>query len=273
MSRAAWGSIASTFEELWQTRALLMSLVARDLRTRYAGSSGGLLWAVLAPLLQLLILTTVFSYVLKVRFGDDGRASFAVALAWGMFPWIAVQEGAVRSTSALLEGSVMVKRMAFPPALLLVQPVFSALVHEIVALGLLLLVMPLLGVSPTSGSLWILVPLAAQAAFAVGIGWILGVSNVYFRDTAHVVGPLLQAWFYLTPIVYPLEAAPAALKGVLGLNPLSGIVEGFRSFAMVGSLSDVGRWSLLWSGCAGLGVLLLGALVVAKARDEIADLV
>lgn len=255
---------------LWSRRGLLRALVGRDLRTRYAGSSAGLLWAVVGPLLQIAILTTVFSMVLRVRFGEDPRVPFALALAWGLFPWIAFQEGVARATTSVVDGGVLVKRMAFPPEVVLTQPVLSAAVQLLLALGALLAVMPLLGVLPAASIPLCLLPLALQVVLATGVGWILGVLHVYLRDTAQVVVAALQAWFYLTPIVYSAEAAPAGLRGLLSLNPLCGIVEGFRAFALGGPAP----WgALAWSASVAVAALAAGAVAVSRARDEMADLV
>lgn len=260
----------ASLQLLWSRRGLLRALVGRDLRTRYAGSSAGLLWAVVGPLLQIAILTTVFSLVLRVRFGEDARAPFALALAWGLFPWIAFQEGVARATTSLVDGGVLVKRMAFPPEVVLAQPVLSAAAQLLVALGVLAVLMPLFGVLPSASILLCLLPLALQVVLATGVGWILGVLNVYLRDTAQVVVAALQAWFYLTPIVYSAEAAPPGLRGLLGLNPLSGIVEGYRAFALGGPTPWGG---LAWSALVAFAALAGGALVVSRARNEMADLV
>ena len=114
------------------------------------------------------------------------------------------------------------------------------------------------------------IPLVILVALAIGIGWILGVLHVYFRDTAQVVIAALQAWFYLTPIVYTLEIAPEALRGALALNPLSGIVEGFRAFALGGA---VPWWGLAWSAAVASIALFAGARAASRVRAEVADLV
>lgn len=250
-------------------RELLASLVLRDLRIRYAGSAAGLAWAIVGPLLQLVILTTVFSLVLQVRLGDAG-APFPVALAWGFFPWLAFQEGVSRATTALVDGGVLVKRLGLRPEILLAQPVFAALVPELAALAALVALSPFLGAPLHAGVVLCALPLAIQVAFTLGIGWILGVAHVYLRDTAQVVTAALQAWFYLTPIVYPLDIAPVALRGFLAANPVSGIVLSFRAFA----LGEAVPWgALAWSGgCAALA-LVGGALLVSRARRELPDLV
>jgi len=269
--RAERPSAAAPLRELWGKRDLLRALVVRDLRTRYAGSSAGVFWAVVNPLVQIAILTTVFSMVLQVRFGAVAAGvPFAVVLAWGLFPWIGFQEGLVRATTALADSGVLVKRMAFPPEIVLVQPVLTATVHECVALALLVVAMPILGVGLPVTLPLCLLPLAIQVALAVGVGWILGVLHVYIRDTAQVVVAALQAWFYLTPIVYAVESAPKALRSLLSINPLAGIIVNFRAFAL-GEPADWG--ALAWSAAAAALAVAGGAFALSRARAEIADLV
>jgi lipopolysaccharide transport system permease protein len=256
--------------ELWRQRRLLGALVLRDLRSRYAGSSAGIFWAVANPLVQIVILTVVFSFVLQVRLAATQNAPFPVVLAWGLFPWIGIQEGVVRATTSLVESGVMIKRMAFRPGILLAQPVLSAAVHQVIALGLLVVTMPLLGVPLRATLPLCIVPFAVQIALTVGIGWILGVLHVYFRDTAQAVVAALQAWFYLTPIVYTLDTAPESLRRLLLINPLCGIVEVFRSLALGGPMA----WgAFAWSVVAAALMLAAGARVLSYARAEIADLV
>lgn len=266
MSRAALDPIA----ELWRERRLLGTLVMRDLRSRYVGSSVGLFWAVAGPLLQIVILTVVFSFVLQVRLAVAGGAPFPIVLAWGLFPWIGIQEGIARSTTSLVEGGVMIKRMAFRPGILVAQPVLAAAIQQAIALAVLVLVMPLLGVPLRPTLLLCFLPFALQIGLTIGIGWILGVLHVYFRDTAQAVVAALQAWFYLTPIVYTLDTAPPALRRLLLINPLCGIVEVFRAFALGGPMP----WgAFAWSALVTLLALVAGARVLSRGRAEIADLV
>jgi ABC-type polysaccharide/polyol phosphate export permease len=264
------GSSRQPIVELFRQRSLLRDLVIRDLRTRYAGSAAGLLWALINPLIQIAILTTVFSLVLKVRFAGQERAPFAVNLAWGLFPWLGVQEGISRATTALCENGTLIKRMAFPPEVVLVQPIISAAIQQVIALSLLVCLTPLLGASDAWTTPLCVLPLAVQLCLTVGIGWILGVLHVYFRDTSHVVVAALQAWFYLTPIVYSIESAPRPLQGLLSFNPLTGIIECFRALALGGTIP----WASLGLSLAGAAAALaVGSLAVARARAEIADLV
>jgi lipopolysaccharide transport system permease protein len=257
-------------QELWNERALLASLVMRDLRARYAGSSVGLVWALASPLLQIVILTLVFSFVLDVRLQGPGDAPFPIVLAWALFPWIGFQEAIARGTTSLVDGGVMIKRMAFRPGILVAQAAFSAAVQQVAALALLTALMPLLGVAVQPTVVLCILPFALQLCLMIGLGWILGVLHVYFRDTAQVVVVTLQAWFYLTPIVYTLNTAPETLQRLLLVNPLCGIVETFRAFALGGTVPWL---ALAWSVVAGVLTLVAGARVLSRARGEIADLV
>lgn len=259
----------SALASLFARRDLLLSLVLRDLRARYAGSAAGLAWAVVNPLFQLAILTAVFSVVLRIRLGA-GHAPFAVTLAWGFFPWLAFQEGVARGTTALVDGGVLLRRMALGPETLIAQPVLAAVVQEAVALAALVALTPALGATLRPAVLLCVVPLGIQVLLTLGIGWILGVLHVYLRDTAQVVGAALQAWFYLTPIVYPLELAPEWVRGLLSANPVTGIVLSFRGFA----LGEPVPWgALCWSAtCAG-AALAVGGLALGRSRAELGDLV
>jgi lipopolysaccharide transport system permease protein len=250
---------------------MLSSLVVRDLRTRHAGSLGGLAWAVLTPLFQLVILTTVFSLVLQVRLGGAAAGvPFAVTLAWGFFPWLAFQEGVGRATTALVDNGVFLRRMAFPPAVVLAQPILASVVELLVALVLLTAAMPLLGVAIPDTLPLVVVPVLLGALLALGVAFLVGTLHVYFRDANEIVGAVLQAWFYLTPIVYTLEIAPPALRGLLAVNPLCGVVGGYRAFALG---QPVPFLALAWSACCAAVLLWLGAKALTRAGPEMADLV
>lgn len=257
--------------EIWRERRALLALVGRELRVRQAGSLGGMAWAVLVPLAQLLILTTVFSLVLRVRLSGMGsEVPFAVTLAWGFFPWLAFQDAVSRGTTLLVDQGTLVKRMGFSPAVLLAQPVLAAQAQLMVSLGLLLLLMPVLGVPISAGAPLILIAMLCGSMLALGAVFFLGTLQVYFRDTSQIVGVALQALFYLTPIVYTVEMAPDALRFLLALNPLSGVVGAYRAFALGLPIPLLG---LGWSFVCSIILLVAGGWALGRARPEMADLV
>ncbi len=261
------------FALLWRRRDLLALLVGRDLRARFAGSLLGVGWVIVTPLVQLAVLTLIFSTVLRVRFAADGALAgspFALVLAWGLFPWIAAQDGLARATSSLVDGAVLVRRMSVEPAILPVVPVLANLAQVVVTLAVVALLSALLGEPPATTVVLCLPVLLLQTVLVLGAGWISAFAHVYSRDSAAVVGALLQVWFYLSPIVYPVSAAPESLQLLLWLNPMAGITESLRAFALGGEPP----WLALgWSAACALGVLAVALRVVERASAEVPDLV
>jgi lipopolysaccharide transport system permease protein len=254
----------------WRARGVVAALVARDLRGRYVGSTLGLVWAVVNPLAQLAIFTFVFSTVLAVRFGTDD-VPFVLYLAAALFPWLAFQESVLRSATCLVENAVLVKRVVFPVEVLPVQIALSALIHQLIALALLLVLMVALGVPPRPAALALPALLALQLLLTIGVGWIVAAAHVLFRDTAQLLGVVFPMWFYLTPIIYPYHLVPAYLRPVLALNPLTALVEAYRDVLLHGVVPLGGRE--LWLAFVSVAVFYGGAAVFARSRGEIADLV
>lgn len=269
-SSAVRPSAAALPHAVWRARAVVAALVARDLRGRYAGSALGLFWSVVNPLAQLAIYTFVFSTVLSVRFGT-GDVPFVLYLAAALFPWLAFQESVLRSATCLVDNSVLVKRVVFPIEVLPVQIAVTALVHQLIALGLLLCLMVGLGVPPRASLLALPLIVVIQLLLTIGIGWTVAALHVYFRDTAQLLGVLFPMWFYLTPIIYPTQLVPAGLRPLLALNPLSALVEAYRDVLLHGVVPAGPRE--LWLVAMSLGTLVLGAVVFTRARRDFADLV
>lgn len=263
-------SAAALPRAVWRARAVVAALVARDLRGRYVGSTLGLFWSVVNPLAQLAIYTFVFSTVLSVRFGTSDMP-FVLYLAAALFPWLAFQESVLRSATCLVDNSVLVKRVVFPIEVLPVQIAVTALVHQLIALVLLLGLMVALGVSPHLSLLALPLLVVLQLLLTIGIGWTVAALHVYFRDTAQLLGVLFPMWFYLTPIIYPTQLVPAGLRPVLALNPLSALVEAYRDVLLHGVVPFGARE--LWLAAVSLGALALGAVVFTRARRDFADLV
>jgi ABC-type polysaccharide/polyol phosphate export permease len=255
---------------VWRARRVVQALVARDLRGRYVGSSFGVLWSIANPLTQLAIFTFVFATVLKVRFGD-GELPFVLYLACALFPWLAFQESVQRSTTCLVDNAVLVKRVVFPVEVLPVQLALSALVHQLIALTLLLVLMTAFGVLPGPALLALPVLVAVQLLFTIGLGWGAAALHVYFRDTGQMIGVLLPMWFYLTPIIYPYDLVPDFLRPALALNPLTTLVQDYRDLFLHGVVPFGVREA--WLVAASLGVFAAGASLFGRARGEFADLV
>ncbi len=249
---------------------LLGEFTRRDFKGRYAGSVMGFLWSFVQPLWSLALFTFLFSTVMKVSPGNDARTNnFAIFLFCGLLPWMATQEGIIRATTAITENATLVKKMSFPSGLLVWAMVLAALLHEAIALTLFLLVLGVTGQLSPAG-LWILlIAVPLQVALTAGLGFLAAAVNVFFRDTAQINSMLLQGWFYLTPIVYPLGLVPDRFERYLALNPLTALVVLYREALLGGSMPDLATLTPLAASAAV--ALSLGVWVFRRLKPTFAD--
>ncbi|PLY14732.1 MAG: hypothetical protein C0631_09410 [Sedimenticola sp.] len=245
-------------------------LSARDLKQRSAGSYLGWLWLVLQPAFMLLIYTFVFGVILKVRFQTgSGTGDFALYLMAGLFPFNAFREAADRSTSSLTSNRQLIQRVVFPPVLLPLVVSMTSLVTEIAGLAIVALAVLVMGEGLTP---WVLMfPLLMLARFLLnlGVGWVLSVLNVFFRDMNQLIGMLLTLLFFGTPIIYPASLVPEKWVWIYKLNPFYHLVSAYRSIFIEGIPPEVGFYIVLVLSAV---IALLGLVFFSKTLDRAKDL-
>ncbi|GAB4246830.1 MAG: ABC transporter permease [Acidobacteriota bacterium] len=262
--------VVATF--LKEHRVLLGELVRRDIRTRYTGSLLGLFWSVLNPLLQLALYTLVFSVFLKVKLGDGAsHARFAEYLFCALLPWTGLQEAWTRGTRGFLDHANLIKKTRFPLELIPLSLALSALVHQVVATAVFVPVLAWRGTLEWTFLVWLPLLLVVELLMMLGGGLLLGVLNVFVRDTAHVVGVLFMFLFWGTPIVYPKSSVPEPFLSVLELNPLTHMVDAFR-YSFFGE-NPPEPWGIIYWAAASLLLLVLGLRLLRQTRAEVLDLV
>ena len=249
---------------------LLKEMVVRDVRSRYAGSSLGLLWAFAHPILWMLLYTGVFSLVLRVPV-EAAYASFPEFLMAGLLPWMAIQEGIARSASTLVDNAAMVKKTVFPVETLVLSVVLAAVVNELIALAIFAVYVGLVGHLSLAWLPLLLPALLLQVVMTFGLGCIAATLTAFVRDTAHAVGIALTVVFYATPIVYPASLVPERLRPILEANPLTHLVDVYRRAFTLHEAPPAGSVIYLTVFCAAVG--LLGAALFARARPHFADLI
>ena len=226
---------------LTRHRDLLSQMVVTDLRGRYVGSSLGLFWSVIHPLVMILIYTVVFSRVMGSRLpGSADPYSYGIYLCAALLPWMAFQEVVTRSTTLFPDNANLVRKIAFPKVILYGFVTLSSAINFALALGVFVAVLLAMGHVPHwTFLLW--PPLVAlQLAFGLGLGLVASVLHVFVRDTAQLVGVLFQVWFWLTPIVYVESILPAWLQRAERLNPLYHFGETHRAIVLDGSVPPLG---------------------------------
>jgi lipopolysaccharide transport system permease protein len=277
VKRSAIGAISTLvrdlvtpFRVLVAHRSTIEAFVRRDIRGRYVTSALGLSWALIQPLVLLLLYTFVFAHVLNVRFGAGGTTgSFALYLFCGMLPWLAFAEGLTRSASVIVEQTPLIKKVVFPSEILPAYVVISALVTELAGLLILLGAVGLY----YHGLGWsvVLLPLVLvlQFLFTMGIGWVLASLNVFLRDIGQVLGMALTLWMFLTPIFYPAELMPKRYGWVLYLNPMYYVVQAYRDVILEGH-SPVGSQFLVL-GVFAAACFVLGHWFFRRSKHAFVD--
>jgi len=218
---------------LWRQRWLFLSLVEREIRNRYAGSMGGVAWAFLHPLLLLAIYAFVFRAVFRVEIPDMEGRPFVMFVALGLWPWMAFQEAVQRGAQAIQNNAGLIKKIAFPQALLVYGAVLATFVVHLIGYFAALGLLALWGYPPAlAGVPMMLVSLLFLGMLALALALICAAIQVLPRS-GPCAGPLLMVAFYATPILYPLSLVPARVREWMALNPLVALIEPLHGGAAV----------------------------------------
>jgi ABC-type polysaccharide/polyol phosphate export permease len=251
-------------EELARFRQLLWNLVLRDLKVRYRNSVLGVIWSLLNPLLMTLVFTFVFTVMIR-----SGIEKFPVFLLCGLLPWNLFSASVLGSTSSILNNAPLVKKVYFPREVLPISVVLSNLVNFFLALIVLFGMILIFRVQLSASLLFLPLIIMIQIMFTLGVGLVLATANVFYRDTQMILEVVLLAWFFLTPVFYPITELPrqAQIFGVTvdvwlwthRLNPMASLVAAYRDVLYYGGVP--GLDFLFRTFVTALAVLVFGYLV------------
>jgi len=267
--RPTRGWAALNLRDLWRYRELIYFLTWRDLKVRYKQTALGAAWAIIQPLVQMVVFTLLFGKLARME-ADVGVPypifSYAGLLPWGMFSKAISDAG----RSIVLNRS-MITKVYFPRLIVPIASVLGGVVDFLIAFVVLLGLMAYYGFAPTP-AVWTL-PLFVLLALATALGaglW-LSALNVIYRDVGYVLPFLTQFWLFITPIIYPSSKIPARWQLLYALNPMVGVVEGFR-WALLGTQPGPGRMLAVSTGIALL-LLVSGAFYFRRMERTFADMV
>jgi lipopolysaccharide transport system permease protein len=254
--------------DLWRYRALLYFLTWRDIKVRYKQTALGASWAILQPALTMIIFTVIFGHFAKIPSDGSPYPIFAYA---ALLPWTLFAYALVQSSSSLVENANLISKVYFPRLVVPIAASLAGLIDFALAFLLLIGLMAFYGINPTVSLLLLplFVILAMTSALAVGI-W-LSALNVQYRDVRYVVPFLTQVWLYATPVAYPASIVHGHFRVILAVNPMTGVVEGFR-WAILGS-SGVDIVSIFISSCVAVIAFVAGLFYFRRVEQRFADLV
>lgn len=247
---------------------MLYFLTWRDIKIRYKQTALGAAWAIIQPFFTMVVFTLFFGKLAKMP--SDG-IPYPIFCYAALVPWTFFATGLTQSSNSLVGSSNLLTKVYFPRLIIPLATIFSGVVDFLLAFGILLLMMLYYGVPITLKILWFPVFLLLALIISLGVGLWLSALNVQYRDVRYVVPFITQFWMLATPIAYPTSLLNEPWRTIYGLNPMAGVIEGFR-WALLGSRISVGPM-LFVSSMAALFILIGGAFYFRKMEKTFADIV
>ncbi len=255
MLRVSAGRRPATLEvrELWAYRELLYFLAWRDVKVRYKQTVLGAAWAIVQPVATMVVFTLFFGKLAGIP--ADG-APYPIFVYAGLLPWTFFANAVTASGDSLVANSSLITKVYFPRVLIPGAAVAAGLVDFAISAAVLLIMMPLYAAPMTARMLMAVPLLALTAMAALAFGMLIAALNVRYRDARYAVPFAIQLWMFLTPVIYPVSIVPSRWRWMLFLNPMSGLIQGYRS-ALLGRAFDLAGLAaaavitvlmLAWSG-------------------------
>jgi len=262
------GWVSLNLRELCEYRELLYFLTWRDIKVRYKQTALGAAWAIIQPLFTMLVFSLFFGRLAKIP--SDGIPYPLFSLA-ALVPWTFFANGLTQSSNSLVGSSNLITKVYFPRLAIPISTILSGVVDFFLAFLVLVAMMFYYRVAPGTNTPWLVLFLLLALATSLGVGLWLSALNVEYRDVRYVVPFLVQFWMFATPIAYPSTLLPERWRTLYGLNPMAGVVEGFR-WALLGAKTQPGPM-LAVSSLAALVILVTGALYFRRMEKTFADVV
>jgi ABC-type polysaccharide/polyol phosphate export permease len=247
--------------EVFRNRELIWALALKELRVRYKRSALGFLWALLNPLLMMIILAIVFSTVMQIAVKQ-----YAVFLLSALLPWTFFAQGLSYSVESIVGNGDLLKKIYIGKSVFPVAAVLSNVINFLLSMIPLVLVLLVLRFPFHWTLVYLPVPFLALVMFTLGCGFFCAAAHVFFRDVTHIVQNVLNAWFYVSPVIYSLDFVPPRFHFIFRLNPMLYILNGFRLAIYYGQLPQLG--SVVMSLACGFGALAVGYLLFRRHQDS-----
>jgi len=247
--------------ELYRCRALIASLVLREMKLRYQGSVLGFLWTFLNPFLLMCLYTIVFSIFLRIKVEN-----YPVFLFCGLLPWVCFSTSILEGANSIIRGRDLITRVLFPPQVLPVVTVFSNLANFILSLPILFVFLLLFKVKIGIALIALPIVMIIQVVITTGLVLMFSALNVRFRDLRHILGNMIMMWFFVTPILYPSTSIPVKFRFITYINPMAMLINTYRDILFYGEFPD---WFLLGiTLCFGFSIFFLGNLIFNRYKES-----
>lgn len=262
------GWVSLKLKEVWDYRELLYFLIWRDIKVRYKQTVLGATWAIIQPFFTMIVFSLFFGALAKMPSDGIPYPIFSFA---ALVPWTFFANGLSKGSNSLVGSSNLIKKVYFPRLSIPIANTLSGIVDFVLAFGMLIGMMFYFGISPTINVLWLPFFLLLALITSLGVSLWLSAMNVQFRDVQHIVPFISQVWLYATPIVYPSSLLSEPWRTIYGINPMVGVVEGFR-WALLGTQTAPGP-IIIVSSVVATTLLISGAFYFRRLEKTFADVV
>ena len=262
------GWVPLKLDELWEYRELLYFLVWRDIKVRYKQTALGAAWAIIQPFMTMVVFSLFFGHLAKMPSDNIPYPIFAFA---ALVPWTFFANGLNQSTNSLVGSSNLITKVYFPRLVVPLAAALAGIVDFLVALGVLLGMMVYYGSAPTLNVFWLPLFVLLAGVTSLGVGLWFSALSVEYRDVRYIVPFITQFWLFATPIAYPSSLLHQPWRTIYGLNPMVGVVEGFR-WALLGTNTAPGPMIAV-SSTAAVVILISGAFYFRRMEKTFADFV
>jgi homopolymeric O-antigen transport system permease protein len=264
------GWVSLRLRELWEFRELLYFLTWRDIKVRYKQTVLGAAWAILQPFMTMVVFSLLFGRLAHISSGSD-KIPYPIFSYAGLVPWTFFAYGLAQSSNSLVGNAQLIKKVFFPRLVVPIASILSGLVDFTLAFIVLLGMMLVFGIAPTINVIFLPFFLLLAFITALGVGLWLSALNVEYRDVQYMIPFLVQFWMFISPVVYPSSLLSGPWKTLYGLNPMVGVLDGFR-WALLGSTGAPGPMIGL-SIIVAILILISGAFYFRRMERNFADVV
>ncbi len=265
-ARRGW--LALDLEELWAYRELLYFLIWRDIKVRYKQTVIGAAWAILQPVMTMLVFSLFFGKLAKI---PSQGLPYPIFYYCALLPWMYFATAMQAATNVVVEQQRVITKVYFPRVVLPISSVLSGLLDFVISFAVFISMMFYYHIAPTGAVVWLPAFTLLTVLTALGVGLWLSALNALYRDVRYVLPFLVQFWMFASPVAYPSSLVPAKWRWLYGLNPMTGVIEGFR-WALTGHGQPPGV--VLAASSAAVGLLVLSGLIYFHAVEgKIADVV
>lgn len=255
---------------VWNYRGFILGSVKREFQSKYQQSMIGAAWTVINPLAMIIIYTVIFSQIMRTRLpGNDSSFAYSIFLCAGILTWGMFAEIVGRGQNVFFEYANLIKKLSFPRICLPFIVVLNAGLNFAISFGLFTVFLVVTGNFPGWIFFSLFPVLAIQILFAIGLGITLGVLNVFFRDVGQFFGIVLQFWFWLTPIVYPITILPETGRALMAWNPMASLAVAYQTILVNGQGPLWG--TLVYATITGLVLCIAGVYLFLKRSGEMVD--